>query len=242
MAIKSYKKAVPDSAQRDTILKAQKNAAQVMDVEKEARDKKNKEIQDRALLGRFQEWIKDKSELEDYAMYEFLHPEILIRLFVDIPPTDKKITLLGLEGENLSAAVKTTFTCYAKVLRVSKECTGVYKDLQPGDIVTVSDSMSTITENPDWHHYQDLKNQRPAPQNLPNVPRFVPKIQMWKDKLFFKDKLIAKTDMNDQDALTFLVPQTTILTKYNHVFKDITSTELQKQETSSPTLLREIEY
>ena len=165
----------------------------------------------------FDEFVSDDSYFKDYNNYEFFHPEILLRLFVYSPPIEKlKSNIIGLEaGSSLSQQRQTLFTPIAKVIRVSPECTGSYKNLKPGDLVTVTDDIADMQENPRWREFEELKKERPAPE-LPNVPRFVPKLTQWKNRLFVKDKLYGTMSVDAGDGVTFLLPQTYIISKYDH--------------------------
>lgn len=165
----------------------------------------------------FEEFVKDESYFKDYSMYEFLHPQVLLRLFIYAPPIEVlKTNIIGIEeGSSLSQQRQTVFTPIAKVIKVSKECTGVYATLKPGDLITVTDDIADMQENPRWREFEELKKERPAPE-IPNVPRFVPKLAQWKNHLFIKDKLYGTMDVSTGDGVTFLLPQTYVVSKYDH--------------------------
>lgn len=223
MSIPSKNPAAMNAANKHAMIKAKKTYLQ--EAEKSYDMFKRSYAEAYKLLPAF---VEDNSYLEDYANYETFGPEILIRIHAYNPPkedikTDSGLIigagteLIGVDKRSEPMGLSTVFTSIAKVIWVGTECTGKYKDLKPGDLVTVTDDINELHENPQWIIIEDLKKERPAIENLPEVPRMLPKIAQWSNRIFTKDKILGMVELGYEDAATFLVPQTFIKTKYTYV-------------------------
>lgn len=139
---------------------------------------KRKELEDR-FLG----WL-DKDEfvkIIDETVEHLGGDSIIVELFVGDFTARKK--LLNTEG------LYMRYTPYARVLKVGSDCTGWHKELKPGDIVTVNDSVSFQILNPRWEQWYEQQgrttqaNQNGSPQKyIKGVDQYVSEFLYHPDK------------------------------------------------------------
>ncbi len=95
----------------------------------------------------FSIWLKDTTHLDEMADMgcTFFEPCIIVELFVVHIQRSKKVSYGGFD---------TLYTPYARVLQVAGMCADTYKELKPGDIVSVNDHMTTQEPNPDYDYHK----------------------------------------------------------------------------------------
>lgn len=175
----------------------------------------------------FEEWTQDTSGIEEAKRYDFIGSKLLLRLFFYDPPKKEKSLIIGgeatqsilgsaadnIKGKEISA--KFQIFPIAKVLAVGKSVTGEFENLKPGDLVTVMDDIKGTHLNPAWIDFMQEggKDRRPKITSV-EPPQFIGNISQWKRDIFMLDKFKERPDIDD--AFTFLLPQTFVLSKYKN--------------------------
>ena len=175
---------------------------------------KRKELEDRFFNWLDDDkWVKKINETVEHLGGDW----IIVEQFVGDFTARKK--LLNTEG------LYMRYTPYAKVLKVGAMCTDWYADLQPGDIVTLNDSVSFQILNPRWEQWYEQQgrttevNNNGAPQKyIKGVDTYVTEFLYHPDKfaLCTSQELMgmsAEKIANYRGPFIFKVPQRKIETK-----------------------------
>jgi co-chaperonin GroES (HSP10) len=193
----------------DTFLAKQKERA-----EKEAEYKKQKaENLQKQFDEQYAEFIADDSYLNDYAKFNFLKSEVLIRVFRIV---EKKLTNNVTEGgiyiPDEAQEGTTRISSYAKVIKLGNVSDDFRSKVKEGDIVKVTDHIMGVRPNPDYAELAAAYNERGTGVDvsklpeLKDIPMYVSNLSDW-DQYNFRLIMIEYTDA---DALTYLVPQSFI--------------------------------
>ena len=130
-------------------------------------------------------WKDDKKyiDLIDEQVGKLAKAEIIVELFVGDFTARK--ALLNTDSYYMR------YTPYAKVLKVSENCTDWYKEnLEKGTIVLLNDSISFQIVNPHFEQWFDQQGRSPNTTNAGAPPKFVKGVTPWVTNfLFHPDKL-----------------------------------------------------
>lgn len=156
----------------------------------------------------FEKWLKDDSYISEYGMYEFFRDEVLLRVYKYVPSEDSETPLFDDRGKPLGAS-KERVCPIAKVIKVGQKNN---LDLNPGDHVAILDAVSLKTLNPKFLDWSERQDERPAPKgDRPDT--YIHGLEKIQHFMFIKDKLFGA---QDDDALTFLIPDTLIKAKIDY--------------------------
>lgn len=178
-------------------LKRMKEQEELAKFKKEQEEQENKILFDK----QFKDFVEDSSMIRDYDNLSFRQSGVLIRLFIFEQPIETPIIV--------DETSYKTPTAYAKVLATGPNC--VYN---PGDIVSISDSLTQWDLNPEYVALVERYKQRPLPPNLPpleSVQQYVSKLREWNRFIYVKSKLYP----TDADRITFFVPENYIISVVN---------------------------
>lgn len=171
----------------------------------------------------FSEWVKKDDVTDEVKNHDFFGSKVLVRVFLYNPPKKEgsliigsnTAELLGSAGKNVDGTelnAKARILPFVKVLKVGSNVTSPYDTLKPGDIVTVSDVITEVRLNPAYEHWikQGGKEARPK-ITTPEPPKHISGLETWREFQFQVDKF--KEEYDKEDRLTFLIPQSYIISK-----------------------------
>jgi len=169
--------------------------------------------QEDEMLKHYTAWKANNSYIKEYDKDELRPGDVLIRLYQYTPKvtTSAASRLIDDKGVPLIAKTYRRIIPVAKVIKVNIVDNSPFPDLKPGDIITVSDSMATSKINPEWHMYQEMLKERPAPTVDEVPPKYINRFSEWNKYLYITDKI--KASPTNSDALTFIIPQVLIKTR-----------------------------
>jgi len=196
----------------ETFLKKQKEKAE-QDVEFE---RQKKEHLAKQYIEQYDEFVKDESYLEDYNKFCFVKGDVLVRIFRLM---DRKLTNNITEGgiyipEESQDGI-TRITSYAKVIALGNVTQEFSDMIEVGDIVKLTDHITGVKENPRYQELVEKANERGTgvdPSRLPelkDVPMYISNLSDW-DQYNLRSSIV---DYTDNDALTYLIPQSFIIAK-----------------------------
>lgn len=174
---------------------------------------KESEDVDARQIDHFEQWLADESYFKDYNIYNLLRNEVLIRVYKYTPALEEGEEYLLDEHGVPYVALKEILLPLAKVIQAGPKCEYEWK---PGDLVALPDAIALRTYNHDYLQYVERQDERPIVKGE-HPPVFVYGLDKWTNMVFVKDKVLGFTD---EDALTFIIPETLIRTGANF-YKDV---------------------
>ena len=167
----------------------------------------------------FLNWVDDDSYIADYDDFSFPDFHFLLRVYLYTPPVvEKKGNILGIDGKSASQQRRQVLVPYAKVISKGHVESPFYKDIEPGDIVALTDELVNIELNPKHQQYRELMKERPAPDISELPPKYIGYISRWYQYQFLITKLEDASKRDDVEDLTFCVPQAFLKSKVNRGF------------------------
>ena len=156
----------------------------------------------------FEKWVKDGREYKQFSQYTPMPGNVIVRLFVYVPPAKGKIILPG--GSNASQEMGVRPYPFVKVMAVGPTLKDQYVTPEVGEIYTIDDDLTRLRENPTAVDIKARENEFPKPE-LPNVSTHIYPIINWSKYVFKADKFSDEFDR--KDAFTFLIPVQMLKTK-----------------------------
>jgi hypothetical protein len=158
-------------------------------------------------LTHLEEWANDDSYFHEYAPYELLRDEVLVRVYKYTPEDSEEDPLFDENFEPL-AAIRERVLPFAKVIKVGP--TGKI-GLCEGDIVSLMEAVGMKTYNPDYLEWRDRKLAQPQ-FDEPRPDVYIYGLDKLQSMMFIRDKVMGH---QPEDSLTFLLPEGLIRTKVN---------------------------
>lgn len=176
--------------------------------------KEERLVHENAIKGQFSKWLEDISYIEDYKMYQILGREILLRVYrykaEDAGVKSQFLMDMDPDSNRTTASAYDKNVAVAKVISVGPQVTL----FNPGDVVTISDSIAGETINPEYTQWvtdsEEAANSRPPGKVGAMPPMYVDKLIQWSKYMFVCNKLAPPTA---DDIQTYLVPDTYIRSK-----------------------------
>lgn len=207
----------------DRIYKDVSDIAAMMPAEESKEPSKNEKYRE-SLIKQLKEFTEDDSILEKYEEDTIIGRYVLVRVFkfYGKEVSNSRIILPGGKVPGMGRSpVKVEDTIYdnkvlpiGKVIKVGNAVDD--KDIVPGAIVQLpTEEVEGMAMNPDFIMYLEMKDAQGANPNFDpkDIPREIPKIQ--KEWLRYQYKHWLNIEPDDEDTLTYLLPENKILaTKY----------------------------
>ena len=184
---------------------------------------------DQKIIDHFLEWKNDDSRVKEASKHKVLSNKVILEFYYYYEPLQSENIIIpkgkeqildhlgrpvNVEYEKEAQSSASRLFPIAKVLQVGS-LTPNFEEVKPGDLVTISDNFTTNRTNPDWNSWRELKQRDPeAARDIPEPPRMVGAITQMKNSIYILNKFKSKGD--HRDAYTFLVPESTMLSKYEN--------------------------
>lgn len=138
-------------------------------------------------------WLVDESYFEKYSKWRIIKPgTVIVRVFRY--ESTARNGLLKPDGEPYSSY---KILSLGKIIKAHPFLYGdVKSNLKTGDVVGLSESITSIIINNDWLKWNDIMNkERPQP-NIPEPDKFGGELSRWNASKFICDKMNPVEDDN----------------------------------------------
>lgn len=187
------------------------------------REKQRQEELDKTHKKNISEWMKDNSRVETFKArdYKVLSASnICVEICTSYIKDESESKLIFDSSFNISASEEYSLRLFPYV-----------KDLETGDIYTISDSFTMRRPNPAFAEWYQISSEKPSYKDeVPMPPRSIFLIdQQWDQNRFFMDKVIQVQSPND--FYTFIVPRAVLQTVVKTVQKPLSTNQTATYST-----------